>query len=58
MTHPNEGVLPRTRERTLVTMVRQADPDYTKDNEYVIEYEFNGKRRIFKGYYKHRGPYA
>lgn len=51
------------------SIVLQADPDWNRDRRYVVEYEFNapssgneqtheGGKRVFRGNYDSRGPYA
>lgn len=53
------GPLPTTKITTLRNEVIKADPNYTVEANNVVEYEFGpNKKRIFKGNYKTRGPYA
>lgn len=48
----------RVRTRELRQMCVEADPDFYQEAENPVEYEFNSGKRIFRGRYKQRGPYA
>jgi len=58
MSHPNEGVRPRTREYAWRSLCVRADSEFVRESEVVIEYEFYNKTRIFEARYKQRGIYA
>lgn len=62
-----------TKQTDWRSIVVKADPDWNRDRRYVNEYEFTsrgtasdsagektheGQRRVFRGYYDRRGPYA
>jgi hypothetical protein len=41
-------------------LVVEADPDFIQESQNPVEYEMTGRnqmKRIFRGYYKQRGPY-
>lgn len=58
-----------SREISWLSIILEADPDFHKDARLVTEYEFTAPargdprthedgKRLFKGDYKTRGPYA
>ena len=61
----------KTRQFSWDQLVKHADPEHTQNSVVVNEYEFStpahqryedrtqeGGRRVFKGRYRERGPYA
>ena len=58
-----------SREVSWLSIVQRADPEHSRNKRHVIEYEFTaysggddrtheGGRRVFRGNYDERGPYA
>ena len=39
-------------------VVIEAYPELVTEDQNPIEYEFGGRRRVKRGFYKTRGPYA
>lgn len=57
---PRPPKLTRFINRSYEAMVRKADPDFTRNANYVIEYDFSALGRGIKdryGWYKTRGAY-
>lgn len=55
--------LTRYSERSYLSKVLEADPDFQKDANYTPEYEVSsndgtGKPRVLSGWYKNRGAYS
>lgn len=45
------------REFTLLELVQRLDPNWRRESENPVEYEMSNGR-VFRGQYRHRGPYA
>ena len=58
---PRPPKLTRYSEQSYEAKVYKADKDFLRSSQEQDEYEFSSPRggspRIFKGYYKTRGPY-
>lgn len=50
----------RTRSITIpiLTLIRQVDPDFEKENRKVIEYEPSKRKKPFVGNPRNRWPYG
>lgn len=53
--------LTRSSSETYVSKVLKKDPNWLRDSQEDVEFEYTKPRggdRLFKGFYKSRGPYA
>lgn len=58
---PKPPKLTRYTSETYVSIVLRRDPNYARESQEDVEYEMSSPKagvRIFKGFYKSRGPYA
>lgn len=53
--------LTRYSSETYVSKVLKKDPNWLRESQEDVEFEYSKPRggdRLFKGFYKNRGPYA